>query len=356
MPTGENHADPHMAEEILGRPSLAYSGRAEREALWNGERERVVADYCAISRDIPPALGWDYVRVQAAPADVEYVRPQITGPYSWIDEEGYEVVINPDVGNIAVREKFPDMGIDDLPDRDVPFEVDPSELDVVRGVVETMKETHFVVGRLPVDGTFPWAETIGMTDFLVRMITEPEFVRRAIDVYVTRSIAYIDAFLDAGVDAIMTTDDYSDNRGPIMGVDRFREFILPGLQRQCEAVHRGGGCFIKHTDGNTWPILDSFVELGIDAWHGIQPDIGMDLKLLKERYGDQLCFFGGVNCGTLIDGTPQTAREEVRYAIENAARDGGLVITCGNVLQPGTQLANYRAARQAVDEFGRLNV
>ena len=353
VPTGENQADPQLAEEILGRPSLANSGRAEREALWDGERESLVADYCAISRDLPLALGWDYVRVPSMPADVKHKRPRMTGPYAWIDEDGYEVAINPDVGNVVVREEFPDMGIDDLPDRDAPFEIDPSELDVVHRVVETMKETHFIVGRVPVDGTFPWAETIGMEDFLVRMVTEPDFVRRATDVYVSRSIAYIDAFLDAGVDAIMTTDDYSDNRGPIMGLDRFREFVLPGLQRQCEAVHRGGGYFVKHTDGNTWPILDAFVELGIDAWHGIQPDIGMDLKLVKERYGSHLCLFGGVNCATLIEGTPRTAREEVRYAIEHAAPGGGLVITCGNVLQPGTQLANYQAARQAVDEFGR---
>ncbi len=107
VPTGENHADPHLAEEILGRLSLANSGRAEREALWNGERDRVVADYCSISRDVPLALGWDYVRVPAVPADAEHNRPRMTGPYSWIDQEGYEVVINPDVGNVAVRGEFP---------------------------------------------------------------------------------------------------------------------------------------------------------------------------------------------------------------------------------------------------------
>ena len=150
----------------------------------------------------------------------------------------------------------------------------------------------------------------------------------------------------------MTTDDYSDNRGPIMGVERYREFLLPGLKRQCDAIHDRGGYFIKHTDGNTWPILDSFVEIGIDGWHGIQPDIGMDFKLLQQRYGDDLCFFGGVNCSTLIDGPVAKAREEVRYAIEHAATGGGLVIATSNVVQPGTTMENYSAMRQAVRDFG----
>jgi uroporphyrinogen decarboxylase len=197
-----------------------------------------------------------------------------------------------------------------------------------------------------------------MEEFLLRMVVDPEFVRWAIDAYVTRSIAYIEAMLDAGCDAIMTTDDYSSNRGPIMGAERFREYILPGIMRQAEAVHapygnvERGGYFIKHTDGNVWTILDDLVAAGIDGWHGIQPSIGMDLRTLKERYGDRLCFFGGVNCETLVEGTPQRAKAEVCYAIRHAAPGGGLVVTTGNVLQPGTNLDNYLAARQATRDYG----
>ena len=244
------------------------------------------------------------------------------------------------------------MTIDELPDPDAPFEVDPSELEAVRHVVGKLGETHFIIGRLPIDGTFPYQETVGMQEFLVRMITEPDFVHKAIDVYVGRSIAYINAMLDAGCDAVMTTDDYSGNQGPFMGPARFREFILPGIERQVAAAHDRGGLFIKHTDGNVWAILDELIEAGIDGWHGIQPSIGMDLRLLKQRYGDRLCFFGGVNCETLVEGTPEQAAEEVRYAIEHAAPGGGLVIATGNVVQPGSQLENYLAARQATREFG----
>lgn len=352
VPTGDNQVDPRLVEHILGRPTLASTGRDELEALWNGERDRVVGDYCADHVELPLALDWDYVRVPVVPADVPHPRLQTTGPYSWIDSEGFEVTMNASAGNIAVRSQYPSLEIDELPDPDAPFDVDPSQLDAIRHVVEQLGDSHFIVARASVDGTFPWGSTVGMDEFLVRMITDPDFVHRAIEVYVTRSLAWIDAFFDAGVDAVMTTDDYSDNRGPLMGVERYREFILPGLARQCEAVHARGGYFIKHTDGNTWPILDSFVDLGIDGWHGIQPDIGMDFKLLKQRYGDELCFFGGVNCHSLIEGPPASVREEVRYAIEHAAAGGGLVIATSNVVQPGTTPDNYAAMRQAVRDFG----
>jgi uroporphyrinogen decarboxylase len=94
------------------------------------------------------------------------------------------------------------------------------------------------------------------------------------------------------------------------------------------------------------------IDSGVDGWHGIQPSIGMDLALLKEQFGDKLCLFGGVNCETLIAGTPGTVREEVRYAIKHAGPGGGLVVTNSNVIQPGTQLENYYAMRNAIREYG----
>lgn len=352
VPTGENAVDYELVEEILGHSTLYNSRWREWQALWDGRRDEIVADYCTAHVELVHALDWDYVRVPIVPAKGEYERPQMTGPYSWIDEDGYEVKYHPDSGNIAVREMPASMTIDDLPAPEEEFTVDPSELEAIRYVVDKLGDTHFIVGRSAVDGTFPWQSTIGMEAFLMRMVTDPAFVHRAREVYVNRSIAYLEAMLDAGCDAVMTTDDYSDNRGPIMGPERFREFILPGIIRQAEAVHARGGYFIKHTDGNLWAILDDLIAAGADGWHGIQPSIGMDLRLLKERYGDDLCFFGGVNCETLVDGTPEQARQEVRYAIKHAAPGGGLVVTTGNVLQPGTKLENYLAARQATREYG----
>jgi uroporphyrinogen decarboxylase len=353
VPTGENDVDVVLAEALLGRPTLYNSRWREKEALWDGRRDEIVADYGASLVGLARTLEWDYVRAPIAPRKRDsYPRPVMTGPYSWIDERGREMHYSPEVGNIATAVDMTEMTIDDLPDPDALFTVDPSELDIIRHVVDELGETHFIIGRSAIDGTFPFQETCGIQEFLMRMVTEPEFVERAVQVYVNRSIAYIQAMLDAGCDAVMTTDDYSGNSGPFMGPARFRRFVLPGIRRQVEAAHAAGGYFIKHTDGNTWAILDALVEADIDGWHGIQPRIGMDLRLLKERYGDKLCFFGGLNCETLIAGTPEQAREEVRYAIRHAAPGGGLVIATGNVLQPGTNLDNYLAARQAARDFG----
>jgi uroporphyrinogen decarboxylase len=356
VPTGENQVDGALVEQILGRPVLYNVGWREIQAIWNGRRDEVVRDYCRVHVELPLALDWDYVRVPVVPASRKYKPPQMTGEHSWINEQGHEVHCNPDAGNIIVRSRFPDMSVDDLPDPEEPFKIDPSELEAIRYVVDELGDSHFIIARTPFDGTFPWQQTLGMESFLIKMITEPSFVEKATQLYVNRCIAYIRAMLDAGADAIMTTDDYSDNRGPIMGVDLFRKFVLPGIRRQCEAIHELGGYFIKHTDGNLWDVLGDLVNIGIDGWHGIQRNIGMDMGKLKQRHGERICLFGGVNTETLITGSTEDAREEVRSAIEQAGAGGGLVLTTSNVIPPGAKLENYRAMRQAVRDYGEYPI
>jgi len=92
------------------------------------------------------------------------------------------------------------------------------------------------------------------------------------------------------------------------------------------------------------------IEAGSDGWHGIQPSIGMDPAKLKEMYGNDLCFFGGVDCDTLVAGTPNEVRQETRYAVQHAGNEGGLVLTSSNTLMVGVKYENYLAMLQAARE------
>ncbi len=137
-----------------------------------------------------------------------------------------------------------------------------------------------------------------------------------------------------------------------MGPGPFQRFVMPAMAQLIKAAHALGKYFVKHTDGNTWSILDDFVAAHLDAWQGIQPRIGMDLRLLKEKYAGKLCFFGGVDCDTLVAGTPAEAKEQVKYAIRHAGPGGGLVLTSGNSLPIGTKHENYLAMCSAAREYG----
>ena len=147
--------------------------------------------------------------------------------------------------------------------------------------------------------------------------------------------------------------DLGGNNGPFMSPRMFREFIFPGLKAECDAVHAEGKYLIKHTDGQLWPVLDLMLEAGIDGWQGIQPEIGMTLPALQERYGGRLCFWEGVSMPTLIDGTEAQVAEEVRGACDSAPAAGGLVITCANSVMVGVKYQNYLAQLRAARKCGQ---
>ena len=98
VPTGENAVDYELVERILGHPTLYNSRWRELQALWDGRRDEIVADYGSAHVELVHALEWDYVRVPVVPADRVYHRPVMTGPYSWLDGQGREIRYHPDGG------------------------------------------------------------------------------------------------------------------------------------------------------------------------------------------------------------------------------------------------------------------
>jgi len=68
---------------------------------------------------------------------------------SWIGKQGKDFYYNPRVGLEVVQKYNSEMTMDDLPDIDEGFAVDDSGMNYVRGVIVNLKDTHFVIARLP---------------------------------------------------------------------------------------------------------------------------------------------------------------------------------------------------------------
>lgn len=86
-----------------------------------------------------------------------------------------------------------------------------------------------------------------------------------------------------------------------MSKELFEKFCMPGLRIVSEATHKAGLKFIKHSDGYTWPILDSLITgLQSDAYHPSEPIAGMDIHQVKERFGKETCVIGNIDCSHLL--------------------------------------------------------
>ncbi len=94
-------------------------------------------------------------------------------------------------------------------------------------------------------------------------------------------------------DKIQIHDDYGTEKSLFMSVDTWRELIKPHLKRIVDACHENGMLYEHHSCGHIVPLIDDFIELGIDAWNPVQ-NTNHPIELAK-KYAGKLTFVGGFN-------------------------------------------------------------
>ena len=347
IPTGEIGIDFALAEQSLGHPTLYRAKWREYAAIWQGRRDEYVE---SCKRDIVAlARKFDHDIVPAFLVPSRYkmpAQPQFISQFKWRMPDGRVYVYSPETqGNAFIVDGPRPESVEEVPDRAV--DVDESQFELIQYLVAELGDTHFIVARPPDDGIFPH-DAYEMQWLLSSMAERPEVVERVIAVESSHYIEIGKRMLDAGCDAVITHNDVAGRNGLFMSPVMFERFCWPWLKAWADMAHARGKYFFKHTDGNTWKILDLMIAAGVDAWHGIQPSIGMALPELQAQYGGRLCFWGGVDLDTLIAGTEDQVENEVRLAIESSPTEGGLILGAGNAVMVGVGLTNYLEMMRAV--------
>jgi uroporphyrinogen decarboxylase len=227
---------------------------------------------------------------------------------------------------------------------------DPESPDVLGNLPEVIAryKGKKAITALCRDAFFNPAFLRGMAQFLMDMIENPALVHELIEVTLAHDIRATERVIQAGVDVVIFGDDYADKNSPLMSPRHFKEFILPGLTRCVAAAHKAGAYVIKHTDGNIMPILDMIIETGIDGLNPIEPAAGMDIGLLKQRYGKRVALIGNIDCGYLLSQAPvDEVRRVTRETIQAAAPGGGYCLSSSNSIHSSVKPENFMAMIEA---------
>ena len=94
-------------------------------------------------------------------------------------------------------------------------------------------------------------------------------------------------------------------------------------------------------DGNLMPVLDMIVDAQPHALHSIDPMAGMDIKKIKEDYGDRVALCGNVHCAHMQTGTPEQIRESTEYCLKWAKPGGGYIFCTSNCVFRGMPMESY---------------
>jgi len=365
VPWGEHSIDYVAYEMVLGRETLVAAKFRHTRAMWDGRRDEVVADYKRDVPDLAEALGFDIITIGMVPA--KGYKPT---PMEQVDDETYR----DHSGNLhrisatthdlmpykidASRYELPTVDslqaeIDRVEDEGVP-RPDESVWEAARHVMDRMQATHWInicVGAI----SFPM---LGATDEqgYLNLALHPELHAKAVELQAKRLIATLPWYAEQGFDSIMPCGDLGSSTGLLCNPRIIREHVLPWWKVYAVEAKRLGLRLILHSCGCIWEALEYVVEGGFEGYEGIQASGGMDMKLLKERYGDKLVLWGGVKNENLILGTPDDIVADAKHALRWGAPGGGFIYGASHSLAVGTKYENLMAMKECREKWGRYPI
>ncbi|RLG06469.1 MAG: hypothetical protein DRN59_02970, partial [Thaumarchaeota archaeon] len=208
---------------------------------------------------------------------------------------------------------------EDLESYEPPDAFHPDIYEMMERIMKKIRgEDLAIIGQCHSGWHFAFQVRGGIDKILLDFYLNPSFAKKLLDKIARACQKFARAMIEVGVDAIFVTDDYAGNNGPFMNPELFREYELPNLREIVRIAKRHGVPVLKHSDGNLYPILDDIIGTGISAIHPIEPPL-MDLRDVKERYGDKVCIMGNVDCRYVLPfGSEEEVRREVRRCIDAA--------------------------------------
>ncbi len=137
----------------------------------------------------------------------------------------------------------------------------------------------------------------------------------------------------------------------------WRKYSLPGLQEITAAAKQAGVLTMVHSCGKERYLVEACAkETDLDCINPLEiPPMGdCNLKEIKQLFGDRLSLMGNLHTTeVMLRGTPGSVKEAARQAIEDAAENGGFILSTGDQCGRDTPDANIAALLEAAEAYGR---
>ncbi|MHB0875791.1 MAG: uroporphyrinogen decarboxylase family protein [Anaerolineae bacterium] len=203
--------------------------------------------------------------------------------------------------------------------------------------------------------------SFGLERFIYLLSDRPDLAQAWLDAQHAKTIRELECGCSVGFDPrlypVMCLTADIGFKGSLLFSPAYlrRSGYFRRIAEVCEVCHGFGIKVLLHTDGELTSILPDLVATGIDALHPIDTGAGMDLRTVKDAYGDRLVLVGGIDGNiTLPMGTPEQVRQETLAALATGAPGGGYIAASSSAeLFDSMPLENILAMLDTVWQYGR---
>lgn len=193
---------------------------------------------------------------------------------------------------------------------------------------------------------------VGMEKLLMDMALDAAYIPVLAEAVMEFSLAIGKQLIALGVDGIWGGDDYGAQDRMLMSPEMWRRYFKERYRKLHGAFLALNPALVlaHHCDGAVAPILDDWIEVGLQVFNPVQPNVpGHDPRSLKARFGDRLSFWGAIDQQQLLPfGTVHEIEAAVKHVAETLGAGGGFMVAPAHIIQPDTPMENVEAFIDAV--------
>ena len=351
IPFGDFCIDNRCAEAVLNRETPIHNPVMWLDRMAEGDWEGLVAQEAEDWVDLAVTVGLDWISVDANWPRPDLL-PQKRGDYRWewqgrtfTYDPDTRLMHNPESRGLPVEEEA--RRILSAPDPSPPC-FDDEVFEVVKRVARQLDERG-----LDIPLAMRTHGSLSVHHRLELMALYPDAAERYFKRTVASAVAMGGKAIERGVSILTAGGHLGCNQTSLLSPNDFCRFILPVLQRQIRAYHRGGARVCVASGGCIWPFAEDFlVESGADGYVGIDTYAGMDLIRLRDQYGKQICLIGGVDSvHTLSRKSEGDVWEETRNTLEDFKDWPGFMLSSSNSIHNDVPPENFMAMVSAYRDF-----
>ena len=186
-------------------------------------------------------------------------------------------------------------------------------------------------------------QLLGEEALCIAFYEQPELIHHILQTIGDTALKVLDRVsAEVQIDMLFVHEDMAGKSGPLAGPRQIEEFIAPYYRKIWDLLQdRGVRLFDQDSDGDMNPVIDAFLDAGVNCMHPMEPAANMDIVKIRQKYGSRLAFYGGID-KHVIRRSREEIVAELEYKIPPMVRTGGCVLGLDHRIPNGTPLANYK--------------
>ena len=216
-----------------------------------------------------------------------------------------------------------------------------------------------------IDG--PWgiyeisSSLVGMEQYLMDLVLNPVYATKVAEkVFEKYHLPFYSNLLNQTatyIQVVGISDDLGTQNSLIFSPKIFQKIFKPLLKELVTHIKKLTNAKVyMHSDGSIYPIIPDLIEIGVDGLNPVQYTAeGMGLERLKNEFGKDLGFFGGVLENEVLSfSSPDEIQKIVRKNVSILKKGGGFIFAPIHNISQETPPENIIAMYETGLESGKF--